>query len=93
MKKNYEKIHEEIEKIREQKKEELKIDLAFLSNKIGSGKYKDKTWIEAHNENPTYLQWPIDNSKNETSKQKFQQILSLLETSNIEIPQNMFDTF
>lgn len=76
-----------------EKKEEPKIDLDFISKKIGSGKYKDKTWIEAHNENPTYLQWLIDNSKNETSKQKYQQILSLLETSNIDIPENMFDTF
>lgn len=78
---------------KEEKKEELKIDLTFLSNKVGSGKYKDKTWIEVHNENPTYIQWLVDNAKQETSKQKFQQILNLLETSNVEIPQNMFDTF
>lgn len=63
-------------------KNEEEID---IHSKVGgNGKYKDKTWIEVHQENPTYLQWCIDNSKTETSKKKFKAILDKIEETKKE---------
>lgn len=57
-------------------KSEEKID---MHSKVGgNGKYKDKTWLEVHTENPTYLNWCIENAKTETSKKKFEEILNAL---------------
>ena len=61
---------------------EIEID---LNSKVGgNGKYKDMTWLEANKENPTYLQWCIDNSKSQISKAKFESIKKAIEDNQKE---------
>lgn len=71
---------------------EYKIDMEFLSKPIGSGKYKEKTWLEVDNENPTYITWLVENAKDDESKQKFLAIQKALKESYISITQEMFDS-
>ena len=71
---------------------EYKIDIEFLSKPIGSGKYKEKTWLEVDNENPTYITWLVENAKDDESKQKFLAIQKALKESYISITQEMFDS-
>lgn len=73
-------------------KKEYKIDMEFLSKPIGSGKYKEKTWLEVDNENPTYITWLVENAKDDESKQKFLAIQKALKESYISITQEMFDS-
>lgn len=70
---------------------EYKIDIEFLSKPIGSGKYKEKTWLEVDNENPTYITWLVENAKDNQSKQKFLAIQKALKESYISITQEMFE--
>lgn len=73
-------VDNSVETVDNSKKDEID-----LNAKIGgNGKYKDKTWLEVYKENPTYLQWCIDNSKTEASKSKYKKILKEIKEREVK---------
>ena len=46
----------------------------IIDNKIGFGKYKDKTWVEVYLDDPSYIDWLENNTKQKSIKKIIEKI-------------------
>jgi hypothetical protein len=47
---------------------------SIINNKIGFGKYKDKTWVEVYLDDPSYIDWLENNTKQKSIKKIIEKI-------------------